>query len=140
VLEPAARLLEEAAGLTDNPSLATSALARPGVSIRRLLRVGQGLMDLESPLEVTIGPYETYEDELLGSRRSFDRSFTITDPKASADLSKYKRMLPEMEANLPIPEHVKRPAAPRARSASSISSTARATRAKASRPLPSLAE
>src|SRR5262249_21223120 len=32
---------------------------------------------------------------------------TVTDPAASEKLSSYKRLLPEMEANLPVPDEVK---------------------------------
>jgi hypothetical protein len=32
-------------------------------------------MDVEGALEFTIGPYETYEDELFGLKASFGRSF-----------------------------------------------------------------
>ncbi|MCB1053998.1 MAG: hypothetical protein KDD11_00620, partial [Acidobacteria bacterium] len=29
-------------------------------------------MDLDAPVEVTIGPYETYEDELFGYKAAFE--------------------------------------------------------------------
>ncbi len=107
-LEPAAKLLEDAAALTDNKSLATFLRSRAAAFRSDDYYLSdKDWMDLESPLEVTIGPYETYEDELLGLKAAFEAFVTVTDPKASADLSKYKGMLPEMEAHLPVPDHVK---------------------------------
>ena len=58
-------------------------------------------------IEITIGPYETYEDKLLGLKASFEAFVTVTDPAESAKLAKYKELLPVMEANLPIPEDMK---------------------------------
>ena len=51
-------------------------------------------MDLDSKIEITIGPYETYEDRLLGLKASFESFVTITDPVESGKLSKYKSLLP----------------------------------------------
>ena len=60
-------------------------------------------MDLDARVEVTIGPYETYGDELLGQKASFEAFVTVSDPAESAKLEKYKKLLPLMEQNLPIP-------------------------------------
>ncbi len=60
-------------------------------------------MDLDSRVEVTIGPYETYEDDLLGLKSAFEAYVTVSDPAESAKLDKYKKLLPAMEQNLPIP-------------------------------------
>nr|XP_018453399.1 PREDICTED: nudix hydrolase 3-like [Raphanus sativus] len=43
-------------------------------------------MDLDSKLDVTIGPYETYEDEMFGYKASFEAFIGIRDDKATADL------------------------------------------------------
>jgi hypothetical protein len=64
-------------------------------------------MDLDSPVEITIGPYETYEDELLGLKAAFEAFVTVSDPRASAELEKFKKYLPEMERHLPIPDNIK---------------------------------
>ncbi|HVY44521.1 MAG TPA: hypothetical protein VHB21_01530 [Minicystis sp.] len=107
-LEPAAARLEKAAALTDNASLRTF-LASRAAAFRSddYYASDKDWMDLDSPVEVTIGPYETYEDELLGLKAAFEAFVTVTDPKASADLGKYKALLPAMEQNLPIPDEVK---------------------------------
>ena len=64
-------------------------------------------MDLDSSIEITIGPYEVYEDTLMGLKASFEAYVTISDPEESSKLSKYKSLLPEMEQNLPYADSMK---------------------------------
>lgn len=64
-------------------------------------------MDQDGAVELTIGPYETYEDRLFGYKAAFEAFLTLTDPAESARLALYKAELPAMEANLPIPEEFK---------------------------------
>jgi hypothetical protein len=104
-LKPAAAHLLEAAAATQNRSLAkflTSRAAAFGTDEYR--QSDKDWMDLDSRVEPTIGPYETYDDDLLGQKASFEAYVTVSDPGASAKLARYKRLLPDMEKNLPIPE------------------------------------
>ena len=104
-LKPAAARLLEAAAATQNKSLAkflTSRAAAFGTDEYR--QSDKDWMDLDSRVELTIGPYETYDDDLLGQKASFEAYVTVSDPAASAKLARYKRLLPDMEKNLPIPE------------------------------------
>ena len=64
-------------------------------------------MDLDSALEVTIGPYEVYEDALFGYKAAFEAFVTMNDPAESAKLQKYASLLPKMELSLPIPDKYK---------------------------------
>jgi hypothetical protein len=64
-------------------------------------------MDIDSTVEVTIGPYETYEDGLFGYKAAFESFVTIVDPVESAKLSKYKNELPWFESELPILDEYK---------------------------------
>ncbi len=107
-LEPAARALEEAAGLTKNKSLKKFLTSRAkAFRSDDYYQSDKDWMDVDSVVEVTIGPYETYEDELLGLKASYEAFVTVSDPKASEALAKYKKYLPEMEQHLPIPDEVK---------------------------------
>ena len=54
-------------------------------------------MDLDAPVEVTIGPYETYEDDLFGYKAAFEAFVTVNLPKESAALARYKERLPWLE-------------------------------------------
>lgn len=107
-LEPAARALEEAAGLTKSKSLKKFLLSRAkAFRTDDYYQSDKDWLDVDSVVEVTIGPYETYEDELLGLKATFEAFVTINDPKASEALAKYKKYLPDMEQHLPIPDEVK---------------------------------
>jgi hypothetical protein len=107
-LEPAAALLREAAGLTAEPSLRTFLLSRAeAFGTDDYYQSDKDWMDLSSAVQITIGPYETYEDTLLGLKAAFEAFVTVTDPADSAKLAKYKSMMPAMEENLPIPEDMR---------------------------------
>lgn len=108
-LEPAAKLLDQAAARTSNASL------KKFLSLRaKALRTDDyfeselAWMDIEgTPIEPAIGPYEVYTDRLMGAKASFESFVTLKDPEESAKLAKYKAFLRDMEANLPIPEEYK---------------------------------
>ncbi|ACY15038.1 dipeptidyl-peptidase 3 family protein [Haliangium ochraceum] len=107
-LEPAAEKLEEAAALTDNDSLARFLRSRAqAFRDDDYYQSDKDWMDLDSAVEITIGPYETYEDELMGQKAAFEAFVTVADPAASQALTKFKELLPAMEANLPVADEVK---------------------------------
>src|SRR5438105_7053530 len=64
-------------------------------------------MDLTGPIEVVIGPYEVYEDNLFNYKASFESFVTVVDAPESAKLAAYAHALPDMERNLPEPEQYK---------------------------------
>ncbi|HUQ50497.1 MAG TPA: hypothetical protein VM056_07285 [Terriglobales bacterium] len=66
-------------------------------------------MDLDSPVDVTIGPYETYNDELFGYKAAFEAYINIRDEKESAKLKFFSKHLQDIENNLPIPEQHRNP-------------------------------
>jgi hypothetical protein len=66
-------------------------------------------MDLDSRVEVTIGPYEVYEDGLFGYKAAFEAFVTVTDPEESARLASFKDDLPWLETNLPLADEYKNP-------------------------------
>jgi hypothetical protein len=107
-LGPAAKLLEEAAELTENATLKRFLKSR-ALAFRNddYYQSDKDWMDLDSLVEVTIGPYEVYEDELKAAKASFESFVTVTDPEASKKLAKYKNMLVDMEKNLPVADNVK---------------------------------
>ena len=107
-LEPAAQDLEAAAAATQNESLATFLNSRAAAfRTDDYYPSDKDWMDLDSRVEITIGPYETYEDKLLGLKASYEAFVTISDPEASKKLAIYKDWLPKMEQNLPVPKEVK---------------------------------
>lgn len=107
-LEPASRILKEAAELAQNPSLKKYLNSRAEAFLSNdYFQSDIDWMDLtDHTIEVVIGPYEVYEDELLGYKAAFEAFITLVDPAESEKLSVVKRYLQEMELNLPLPaEH-----------------------------------
>lgn len=107
-LVPAAALLQEAAKLTSNESLKTFlSLRAESFLTDDYFESELAWMDLDGPIEVAIGPYEVYDDELFGTKTAFEAFITVKNPEESAALDKYKGMLRDMEANLPVEESYK---------------------------------
>jgi len=107
-LKPAYNHMIAAATLTENESLKTFLKSRGQAFLSNdYYQSDKDWMDLNSKIEITIGPYEIYEDKLMGLKASFESFVTVTDPGESEKLSKYKSLLPEMEQNLPIPDEMK---------------------------------
>lgn len=59
-------------------------------------------MELDSKLDVTIGPYETYEDALFGYKATFEAFIGIRDDDATAQLKLFGDHLQLLELNLPM--------------------------------------
>ena len=107
-LEQAAKAMREAAVLTTNASLKRFLTTRADAFFSNDYRESDmAWMDLDGPIEVVIGPYEVYEDDLFNYKASFESFVTIVDKPESAKLASYARALPEMESNLPEPEQYK---------------------------------
>ncbi len=108
-LEEAARLLREAAELADNESLARYLESRADAFLSNdyfesdvaWMRLSDHLID------PTIGPYETYEDNLFGYKAAFESFITLRDPAESAKLDRLAALMPDLEAALPIPDEHK---------------------------------
>jgi hypothetical protein len=109
--EPLARAaahLRKAAGETDNASLKRFLEARArAFETDDYFDSDVAWMDLDAPVEVTIGPYETYEDGLFGYKAAFEAFVTVALPEESRALALYKERLPWLERNLPIPDEYK---------------------------------
>ena len=103
-LEPSARLLEQAAEVTSNASLERFLRTRAAAFRSNDYYESElAWMDIEgTPIEPVIGPYEVYTDRLLGQKTAYEAFITLKQPEASADLARFKALLPDMEANLPV--------------------------------------
>jgi Peptidase family M49 len=110
LLEPAAKLLKEAAELTSNQTLKNFLTKRADAFLSDDYYASDvAWMDLDAPIEVTIGPYETYEDELFGYKAAFEAFVTLRDEAESAKLAKFSAHLQELEDNLPIDPKYRNP-------------------------------
>jgi hypothetical protein len=103
-LEPAAKLLEQAAAKTSNASLKKFLTLRAkAFRTDDYFESELAWMDLTgTPIEVAIGPYEVYTDTLYGRKTAFEAFVTLRNPKESQALDVYKAELRGMEENLPV--------------------------------------
>jgi hypothetical protein len=109
-LEPAAKLLREAADLTDNASLKNFLRKRADAfKSDDYYASDVAWMDLDAPLEITIGPYETYEDELLGYKAAFEAYVAVRDEEETVKLAKFGGWLQGLENNLPFDPKYRNP-------------------------------
>ncbi len=108
-LEPAAKLLDEAAALAEDKRLKKYLTSRAkAFRDNEYRRSDMNWMDLgDGDIEIVIGPYEVYEDELMGYKAAFEAFVTLRDPEDSKELEKIKSYIPEMEKYLPIPDEHK---------------------------------
>ncbi len=108
-LVEAAALLDDAAELSENPSLSAylESRARSFLSDDYYPSDVAWMDILGTKIEPTIGPYEVYEDQLLGLKAAFESFVTIADAEASAELDTLKSSLRTLEENLPIPDRYK---------------------------------
>ncbi len=109
-LEPVAKKLREAAQLTSNASLKDYLTKRADAFLNDDYYASDvAWIDLNSPIEVVIGPYEVYEDNLFNYKASYESFITVVDKKESDRLAIYLKHLPDMERNLPMPDEHKNP-------------------------------
>ncbi len=108
LLAEAGSELRQAAALTTNESLRRFLTLRADAFASDDYYASDlAWMDLDSPIEVVIGPYETYEDGLLGYKAAFEAFVCVTQRADSEQLAKYKQQLPFLESRLPIPDEYK---------------------------------
>jgi hypothetical protein len=103
-LEPAAKNLEEAAALTDDAALKKFLLSRAkAFRTNDYYQSDMDWMDAAgSKMDVTIGPYEVYEDALLNQKASFEAFIGVRDDESSKALSVYESYIDALENNLPL--------------------------------------
>ena len=104
-LKKAAKLLEEAAKLSPHAALSKYLSLRAKALLSDdYYKSDLAWMDLgDSPIEVVIGPYEVYEDRLMGYKAAMEAFITLRDPVFSKRLQKIARYNKQLEANLPLP-------------------------------------
>ena len=109
-LGKAAGLLREAAALTENASLKKFLTLRAEAFLSNDYYLSDvAWMDLDAPLDITIGPYETYNDELFGYKAGFEAYITIRDEAETNKLKTVAAHLQEVENHLPMDERYRNP-------------------------------
>jgi len=60
-------------------------------------------MDMKSnPIDIVIGPIETYEDQLFGYKASYESYVLVKDQAWSKRLARFAKYLPELQRELPV--------------------------------------
>jgi len=102
-LAEAARLLDEAAALTAQPTLKKFLAARAAAFRSNDYYASDvAWMELDASIEPTIGPYEVYEDEWFNYKAAFEAFITVRDDVESQKLARLGAELQGIEDNLPI--------------------------------------
>ncbi len=66
-------------------------------------------MDLQNnPVDIVIGPIETYEDQLLGLKAAYESMVLVQDRAETEKLERYQKFMNQLEASLPVPGVYKR--------------------------------
>jgi peptidase M49-like protein len=109
-LERAAKLLEDAAALTPNATLKEFLKLRAqAFRTDDYYASDVAWMKLDAPIDVTIGPYETYNDEIFGYKAAFEAYITLRDEKETVKMKNFSDHLQEIENNLPLDAKYKNP-------------------------------
>jgi hypothetical protein len=109
-LEQAAGLLREAAGLSDNETLRKFLNLRADAFLSNDYYASDlAWMDLDAPLDVTIGPYETYADEVFGYKAAFEALVNLRDDQETAKVKFFAGQMQEIEDNLPMDARYRNP-------------------------------
>ncbi|MFI5251032.1 MAG: hypothetical protein ACHQQQ_01260 [Bacteroidota bacterium] len=109
-LSRASITLNQAARLTDNQSLSLFLRQRAQAFVKGDYYASDvAWMELDSPIDVTIGPYEVYIDDLFNYKASFEAYIGLRDDAESAKLAKFSKYLQEIENNLPIDKKYRNP-------------------------------
>lgn len=105
-LERAAIALRQAAALTGDASLKRFLELRAGALVLGNYRESDfAWIDVRSsPLDIIIGPIESYEDRLMGIKTSYECSVLVRDVEASNRLKVFEQEMALLQNKLPVPD------------------------------------
>jgi hypothetical protein len=110
-LVDAAAHLQRAATLATNETLKKYLQLRAGAFLSNDYYDSDiAWMELDAPLEPTIGPYETYEDEWFGFKAAFEAFITLRDDAETQKLAAFGAELQGLEDALPVDARYRNPA------------------------------
>lgn len=108
-LANAADLLRQASELAQDKEFANYLMLRADALQKDDFQASDfAWMDMKNnPIDVVIGPIETYEDQLFGYRAAYESYVLIKDLKWSERLAKFAAFLPELQKGLPVDDKYK---------------------------------
>ena len=102
-LAVAATHLRQGARLTTQPTLARYLESRADAFASNDYYASDvAWMELDASIELTIGPYEVYEDEWFNFKAAFEAFVTIRDDAETTQLARFGDHLQDIENHLPI--------------------------------------
>jgi len=103
-VQRASNLLKEAAELAEDPGLKQYLSLRAEALLDDEYQPSDlAWMDMKTnPIDVVIGPIETYEDQLYGYKAAHEAYVLIKDMEWSDRLAKYATFLPALQEGLPV--------------------------------------
>jgi hypothetical protein len=103
-LEPAARLLREAAALSQDRKFADFLTARAEALLTDdYYRSDLLWLDLQDPkFDIIFAPYETYMDGVLGVKTSYGGAVLVRNETESRKLAVFQKYVPEIQDALPL--------------------------------------
>lgn len=108
-LEKTAGLLRQAAELASDPGFRKYLQLRADALLSDDFRASDlAWMEMKNnPVDIVIGPIETYEDQLFGYKASYEAYVLIKDQAWSERLARFAKYLPELQRELPVPDKYK---------------------------------
>lgn len=108
-LERAADLLRRAAALSADKDFAGYLKQRADALLSDDYRPSDfAWMSMKNnPVDIVIGPIETYEDQLFGYKASYESYVLVKDQAWSAKLARFAKYLPELQRELPVDDKYK---------------------------------
>ncbi len=104
-LSEAATLLRQAAEMAEDPGFRRYLTMRAtALETNAYQESDFAWMDMRNNvLDLVIGPIESYEDKLVGTKTAFEAYVLVKDQEWSARLDRYSSMLPMLQDGLPVP-------------------------------------
>jgi hypothetical protein len=104
LLEPAARALNDAATLSEDPQFANFLRLRAKALLDDNYYAGDlAWLDLENPkFDIIFAPYEVYLDDLLGVKTSYGAAVMIRNEEESQRLAVFQKYVPAIQDVLPL--------------------------------------
>ncbi|WP_462151995.1 dipeptidyl-peptidase 3 family protein [Pseudoalteromonas xiamenensis] len=103
-IDEVAKLLREASVLAEDKEFANYLTLRADALVNNDYQPSDfAWMDMKNnPVDIVIGPIETYEDQLFGYRAAFESYVLVKDLAWSERLAKFAAFLPELQKDLPV--------------------------------------
>jgi hypothetical protein len=103
-LQPMAKLLRDAAGLSDDPAFAKFLRLRADALLSDdYFQSDLAWLDLDNPkVDIIFAPYETYLDGLSGVKTSYGAALLVRNDVESRKLDVYQQYVPQIQEALPL--------------------------------------